>query len=128
MMQGTIQDERCVKGDVLFNNMANLTTGKISKAKRDVYYGARPEQTHRDVPDRLNSHVVPSTNDNLPVAPNFFVEVKAPDGPSAVAARQACYDGALGARGMHSLRTYGQEEITSKTTSTPSHPRFITAT
>jgi len=44
------------------------------------------------------------------LAPNFFLQAKGPDGSLAVAGRQACYDGALGARGMHSLQSYGQED------------------
>lgn len=44
------------------------------------------------------------------MAPNFFVEAKGPDGSAAVMLRQARYDGAVGARGMHSLQNYGQEE------------------
>jgi hypothetical protein len=39
--------------------------------------------------------------------PNFFLEAKGPDGSLAVAGRQACYDGALGARGIHSLQSFG---------------------
>jgi hypothetical protein len=38
--------------------------------------------------------------------------VKGPDGSAAVAERQACYDGALGARAMHSLQSYGQDKPT----------------
>ena len=37
--------------------------------------------------------------------PNFFLEVKGPDGTSAVVTRSACYNGALKARAMHSLQT-----------------------
>ena len=44
------------------------------------------------------------------MAPNFFLAAKGPDGSLAVAGRQACYDGALGARGMHSLQSYRQDE------------------
>ncbi len=36
--------------------------------------------------------------------PNFFTEAKGPDGSAAVAKRQACFDGALSARGVHELR------------------------
>ncbi len=46
------------------------------------------------------------------MAPNFFLEAKGPDGSAAVATSQARYDGALGARGMHSLQNYGTEEPT----------------
>lgn len=44
------------------------------------------------------------------MAPNFFMEVKGPDGSAAVATRQARYDGAIGSRAMHSLQNYGKEE------------------
>lgn len=37
--------------------------------------------------------------EDKPVAPNFYLEVKEPDGLAAMAQRQACYDGAIGARG-----------------------------
>ncbi|KAH8702540.1 hypothetical protein BGW36DRAFT_373042 [Talaromyces proteolyticus] len=47
-------------------------------------------------------------HDNLPVVPNFFLAAKRPNGPASVAIRQASYGGALRARGMHSLRSYGQ--------------------
>ena len=45
-----------------------------------------------------------------PMAPNFFVEGKGPDGSAAVATRQARYDGAVGSRAMHSLQNYGREQ------------------
>ncbi|KAJ3579925.1 hypothetical protein NPX13_g640 [Xylaria arbuscula] len=60
---------------------------------------------------QLNKHIVPSTQHDLPIVPNFFLNVKGPDGTFAVAGRQACYDGALGARGMNSLQRYGDPEL-----------------
>ncbi|KND86604.1 hypothetical protein TOPH_08723, partial [Tolypocladium ophioglossoides CBS 100239] len=36
------------------------------------------------------------------------VMARGPDGSLSVASRQACYDGALGARGIHSLQSYKQ--------------------
>ena len=33
-----------------------------------------------------------------------------PGGTAVVVKRQACYDGALGARAMHTLQSYGQPE------------------
>ena len=44
------------------------------------------------------------------MAPNFFLEVKGPEGILAVAERQARYHGAVGSRGIHSLQNYGAEE------------------
>lgn len=45
------------------------------------------------------------------MAPNFFLAVKGPDGSTAVANRQACSDGALGARGIQNLQSYGQKKL-----------------
>ena len=53
--------------------------------------------------------VIPSTQHDLPIVPNFCLAVKGPDGSLSVASRQACYDGALGARAIHSVLSYGQE-------------------
>ncbi|KAH8708369.1 hypothetical protein GQ44DRAFT_743207 [Phaeosphaeriaceae sp. PMI808] len=58
---------------------------------------------------------IPFTNlepltDDLPIAPNFLLAAKGPDGSAAVAGRQATYDGALCARAMHSLQTYKQDQ------------------
>jgi hypothetical protein len=58
----------------------------------------------------LSGQIIPSTQHDLPIAPNFFLVAKGLDGLLAVAGRQACYDGALGARGMHSLLSYGRDE------------------
>ena len=76
----------------------------------DRYYGARPEQLRRDIRSELSRQIEPSTRDDLPILPNFVLAAKGPDGSLAVAGRQASYDGALGARAMHTLQTYKQEQ------------------
>jgi hypothetical protein len=48
--------------------------------------------------------------DDKPAVPNWFLEIKGPNGIPAVATRQARYDGAIGARAIHSLQNYGEEE------------------
>jgi hypothetical protein len=110
IIEGKITDNKCVKGEVLFTNLKPLTNDMLTAAKPDLYYGARPEQLDRRVRDELSGHIIPSTQDDLPIAPNFFLAAKGPDGTAAVARRQACYDGALGARGIHSLQSYGEDE------------------
>lgn len=110
IIEGRITDDKCVEGEVLFTNLKPLTNDMLTAAKPDLYYGARPEQLDRQVRDELSGHIIPSTQDDLPIAPNFFLAAKGPDGTAAVARRQACYDGALGARGMHSLQSYGEDE------------------
>jgi hypothetical protein len=48
---------------------------------------------------------------DLPMTPNFFLAAKGPDRSLTVARRQACYDDALRARGMHSLQSYGKAKL-----------------
>jgi hypothetical protein len=110
IMEGKVGDGKCVTGDIPFNNLDHLTDGTIAPAKPDLFYGARPEQLDRRVRTELSSRIIPSTQNDLPMAPNFFLEAKGPDGSLAVAGRQACYDSALGARGIQSLQSYGESE------------------
>lgn len=110
IIEGNIKDAKCCSGGILFTNLDHLTDGTLVPGNPDIYYGARPEQLDRRVRNELSGHITPSTQDDLPLAPNFFVAVKGPDGSLAVVGRQASYDGALGARSMHSLQSYGQEE------------------
>lgn len=107
IIEGKITNKKCVEGDIIFTNLEPLTDDTLKMAKPDLYYGARPEQLERRVRDELSDHIIPSTQDHLPIAPNFFVVAKGPNGTAAVAEKQACYDGALGARAMHSLQSYG---------------------
>ncbi|PVH94218.1 hypothetical protein DM02DRAFT_618786 [Periconia macrospinosa] len=110
IIEGKIGDTKCRSGGIPFTNLDPLTDGTLKSGNPDIYYGARPEQLSRKVRDDLSSRIIPSTQHDLPMAPNFFLAAKGPDGSLAVAGRQACYDGALGARGMHSLQSYGQDE------------------
>ena len=110
IIEGEIRDERCVAGDLPFTNLDYLTDGTLSSAKPDLFYGARPEQLNRQIRNELSGRIVPSTQQDLPITPNFFLAAKGPDGSLAVAGRQACYDGALGARGLQSLQSYKQSE------------------
>lgn len=96
--------------NTVFGHLDPLTDGTIILPKPDIYYGAVPEQLNSTVRNELGRCIVPSTAVDRPIAPNFFLEAKGPDGSAAVMLRQARYDGALGARAMHSLQNYGQEE------------------
>ena len=97
------------KKNILFTNIVPMAKG-IALAKPDYYYGAQPEQIHQDVRDQLSKDIIPSKHTHLPAVPNFFLEAKGPDGSLAVAQRQALHDGAIGARAMQSIQSYGQEE------------------
>ncbi|KAI9752493.1 MAG: hypothetical protein M4579_005617 [Chaenotheca gracillima] len=108
---GNAGDPKCVSGGVPFANLDHLPDGTVVPGNPDIYYGARPEELDRRVRYELSGQIIPTTQEDLPIAPNFFLAVKGPEGIYAVAGRQACYDGALGARGMHSLQSFGQEKL-----------------
>ena len=115
IIEGSSGDTKFVCGDIKFGNLQSLVGSNgnytLAPGNPDLYDGARPEQLDRRIRDRLANMIIPSTQDNLPMAPNFFLHVKGPNGTEAVAMRQAVYDGALGARGQHHLRAYGTNEV-----------------
>ena len=98
------------EGDLVFTQLESVTNGVTVNAKPDFYDGALPEDIDQRVREDLRPYIVPSRHQHAPAAPNFFTEAKPPKGGADVAKRQACYDGALGARAMHKLQTYGQDE------------------
>ncbi|KAI9779876.1 MAG: hypothetical protein M1816_003323 [Peltula sp. TS41687] len=94
----------------LLTSWEPLTDGTLTTPKPDAYDGANPARIKWQIREQLGSHIIPSTQQHGPASPNFFIAAKGPDGSAAVARRQACYDGALGARGMHSLQNFGREK------------------
>ncbi|KAK4066196.1 hypothetical protein Purlil1_13962 [Purpureocillium lilacinum] len=108
VIEGNAGDRKSVAGQIPFTNLDHLTDGTLVPGNPDLYYGARPEQLDRTVRSELNRMIIPSTQQDLPIVPNFSLAVKGPDGSLSVATRQACYDGALGARAIHSVQSYGE--------------------
>jgi hypothetical protein len=102
----TTGDTKCRSGGIPFMNLEHLTKAALVPGNPDIFIGARPEQLEWQVRSELSGSIVPSTQRDLPILPNFFLEIKGPDGSFAVAGRQACYHGALGARGMQALQQY----------------------
>lgn len=110
ILDGEMDDDpECAGGDYIFSNLAPLTDGTIAVAKPDHHFGVRPEDVNRQIRNELNHLIVPSTQSDFAILQNFFLELKGPDGTPIVVRRQACYDGALGARAMQSLRCYRQK-------------------
>ncbi|OJD13206.1 hypothetical protein AJ78_06324 [Emergomyces pasteurianus Ep9510] len=105
IIEGHIDDVRCMEGDYPFRNFAPLTDGTLANATPDHFLDARPEQLNRQFRDQLSDFVVPSTQKDHPIAPNFFQEAKGPDGSPAVATRQACYDDAMRTPGICSYQS-----------------------
>ncbi|KAL9115158.1 MAG: hypothetical protein Q9227_000952 [Pyrenula ochraceoflavens] len=114
IIEGNSQENKHVCGKVKFGNLDSLINVGgdcvFTPGNPDLYDGAPSEQLDRRVRDRLNNKIIPSTQDDLPIAPNFFLHAKGRDGTEAVAAKQCVYDGALGERGQLSLRSYGQKK------------------
>ncbi|RDA87201.1 hypothetical protein CP532_2529 [Ophiocordyceps camponoti-leonardi (nom. inval.)] len=110
IIEGKPEHPNSSAGQIAFRNLDHLTDGSLVAGNPDIYYGARPEQLQAGIRSQLGGSIVPSTQDSLPVVPNFFLHVEGPDGSLSVASRQACYDGALGARGIHALQSYGRPE------------------
>ncbi|KID94250.1 hypothetical protein MAJ_09784, partial [Metarhizium majus ARSEF 297] len=110
-IEGTNADRKCVAGDVPFTNLESLTDGTIVAGKPDLYYDSRPEELDIRVRREQSCMLVPSSQSDLPILPNFTLEAKGPDGTLSVATRQSCYNGALGARGMQSLQSYGHSAL-----------------
>lgn len=93
-----------------FTNLDSITEEVTVNPQPDFFDGARPEDLHKEVRSKLNKTIVPTKHTKAPVAPNFFIEAKAPSKGVDVALRQALHDGAYGARAMHSLQNYDQVE------------------
>ncbi len=96
--------------NLVFGNIEPLTHGNLADAKPDFYDGAGPAQIDLRIRKELGAYVTPATQGQAPALPNFFTEVKGPDGSAAVAKRQACFDGALGARSVYKLQSFRAED------------------
>lgn len=98
------------EGNLPFTNIESMTGGATVKAVPDFFDGARPGNIDKAVRDDLSRIIIPTKHADVPVAPNFFLEAKAPKGGADVALRQALHDGAIGARAMHALQNYAEED------------------
>ncbi|KAE8440613.1 hypothetical protein EG329_007032 [Mollisiaceae sp. DMI_Dod_QoI] len=91
-----------------FTRLESMTDCVTVDPRPDFYDGARFEDIDREVREELSPYIIPTGHPTAPVAPNFFMEAKAPSGGADVAKRQAMQDGAYGARAMHSLQSYSE--------------------
>ena len=95
-----------------FANLEDLTDGSLTAAQPDFWDGSRPEELNQHFRENLGPYIVPSMNTGAPCLPNFFTEVNGPGDFYDAGERQTLYSGALGARGIHELRSYiGQETL-----------------
>ncbi|TAQ83676.1 hypothetical protein B7494_g8003 [Chlorociboria aeruginascens] len=97
--------------NLLFTQLDSIANSTTVDAMPDFYDGARRVDVDKKVLEDIKGYIIPTKHMMAPVAPNFFLEVKRPSGGVDVAKRQACYDGAIGARAMHQLQSYKQKLI-----------------
>lgn len=101
------------KQNMRCTNLAPLIEKKeLVVMQPDLSDGAQLHQIDRNVRADLGHYIQPSTKADLPALPNFFLEFKGPAGNSQILKRQAFYDGCIGARGIHQLRSYGKDPST----------------
>ncbi|KAF2181468.1 hypothetical protein K469DRAFT_791755 [Zopfia rhizophila CBS 207.26] len=86
IIKGKIRDAKCRLGEISFTNLNPLTDSalKFKPGNPNIYYNTRPEQLSQKVRNKLSSKIIPSTQHNLPLAPNFFLAIKEPDGSAAM--------------------------------------------
>lgn len=95
----------------LCNNWIPISDGTLVIPKPDYYDGLRQSPEDLELREALSKLIVPSTSFDAPFLPNFLAEAKGPGGSGEVAERQAVYDGAFAARGMHHLQIYGTADF-----------------
>ncbi|KHJ32933.1 hypothetical protein EV44_g3076 [Erysiphe necator] len=106
--------EKLENSNITFSNLAPLIDGGLdhivlSKTSPDLFYGSSFECLDERIRQNLSSQVLPKLDIEKPIAPNFFLELKGPEGHQRVADRQALYNGALGERGQIALRSWGHD-------------------
>lgn len=84
-IEGKVPDNKCIEGGIPFKNLDHLTDGTLVPGNPDHYHGVRPEQLDEQIQIKLNHQIVPSTQQDLPITPNFFLAVKGPDRSASVA-------------------------------------------
>lgn len=108
MIMGERDDNSPLAMNQRFGKLKTLTNDIIPSAKPDFAFGALRDDLDPDIRNELDQFITPGGD--IPILPNFFLEIKGPDGRPAVAAQQARYDGAIGARAMHSLQNCMRNE------------------
>ncbi|OPB38911.1 hypothetical protein A0O28_0020170 [Trichoderma guizhouense] len=94
-------------GDIELDNLAPLVDEDIEVILQPDYFDGAPFATvDKQVRDALGAIIIPSTDIRVPVAPNFFLEVRRPSGNAVTTKLEACYYGACGARLMNAIQNY----------------------
>lgn len=91
--------------DRIFNNLEPIAEG-LPSAKPDYYEGSRALDLHKSIRYNLSNVIIPNVQTGTPILPNFFMELKGPDGSATVVRNQCLHAATLGAKGVNRLQAY----------------------
>lgn len=106
-------DRECYSRSIRFSSLDPLIYGDFPKAEPDLSFGFRPESLHIDILGKLSGFIEPSNKELCPIVPICFLELESNTRNPQYLNRQAYYSGALGARGLLRLQSYGRPEFLS---------------
>ncbi|KKP01540.1 hypothetical protein THAR02_06362 [Trichoderma harzianum] len=106
ILEGCAGTDTMNDGDIELDNLAPLVEDIEVELRPDYFDGAPFTSVYKQVRDDLGGIIIPSTDIRVPVAPNFFLEVRRPSGNAVTTKVEACYYGACGARLMNALQNY----------------------
>lgn len=101
----TIKRDNVIIRDRSWSRLESLSKC-FKPAKPDLSYATAAECLKRPIQDSLGGLVMPPKNEDF-VCPNFMVSIKGPSGTPDANDLEAVYVGALAARGMHALWSFG---------------------
>lgn len=107
-IEGTSQGRGRSCANKTFNNLRPLAAGMVCGTPNKCH-DSNPADVELEMQRDLRDLIFPSTAEDMPVAPNFFLEVESRFGMMSVADRQALHKGALGERGQITLRAWRQD-------------------
>lgn len=103
-----IRQSNIISRDQSWSGLGPLTDGNITAGKPDLAYATKANNLKQPIRNKLGAMILPTISKDV-VCPNFMVAVKGPSGTQSVNDLQAVHVGALAARGMHALWSYGND-------------------
>lgn len=89
-----------------WSELATITDGNTKPAQPDMTYATKAGELKQPIRDHLRDKIMPPADEQF-ICPNFMIAVKGPGGSTRVNDLQAVHAGALAARGMHAIWSYG---------------------
>ncbi|POS81722.1 hypothetical protein EPUL_005919, partial [Erysiphe pulchra] len=110
IIEGTYNEKGHSCCNRLFNNFKPLAPSIVCGTP-DKCHGADPANADLTVRNELKWLILPSTEEDMPIAPNFFLEARSSDAIIGEGDLKALYTGALGERGQLALRSWRRKGL-----------------